>query len=342
VDLLRVLVMAPVLGPDLGYVTDVDERVVALDGNRVFGSKRPEDQAEADRLLGQAEVVILGFPMPSRVRAGAPHLRWAHHTQAGVSNLHRSDLWDSDVRLTSSRGLVSTTAIAAYAVAGALHFARGMHEALLQQRQGTFTRDGYDLVMVSGATMGIIGLGGIGAEVARLSRALGMRVLATRRSVSQPQPLTGPGFNDDEDLVVPAGRILEVAAASDFLAVCAQLTSDTEGMINDEVFAAMKPGAVLINIARGEEVDEDALLRALEAGRIRGAVLDVYNGELRGRPPRPELAGHPKVVLTPHISGGGVRGDGDLGARRHLVSENLRRYLDGQPLINEVDRRRGY
>ena len=106
------------------------------------------------------------------------------------------------------------------------------------------------------------------------------------------------------------------------------------------MFAATKPGAVLINVARGEEVDEDALVEAVTAGRIRGAVLDVYAGELAGQPPRPELTGLPQILLTPHISGGGEANM--AGPLRQLFAGNLRRYLDGQPLLNVVDRSRGY
>jgi phosphoglycerate dehydrogenase-like enzyme len=131
-----------------------------------------------------------------------------------------------------------------------------------------------------------------------------------------------------------------VAAESDFLVVCSQLTAETHGFINAPVFAAMKPDAVLINVARGEEIDEDALIEAVRAGRIRGAVLDVYAGELAGRPPRPELTELPQILLTPHISGNGDRNMAE--PVRRLFAENLRRYLDGQPLLNLVDRSRGY
>ena len=122
--------------------------------------------------------------------------------------------------------------------------------------------------------------------------------------------------------------------------MCAQLTPETTGMIDSGVSAALKPGAVLINIARGEEVDEDALIEALIGGNLRGAILDVYEGELAGRPPRPELLELPQVLLTPHISG---RGDPTTWEpNRRLFADNLRRFLLGQPLLNVVDRQRGY
>jgi len=169
----------------------------------------------------------------------------------------------------------------------------------------------------------------------RYLEAAGLRVIATRRSADAPATDT-----DGADLVLPADRILQVAAESDFLAVCAQLTPETRGLVDGKVFAAMKPGAVLINIARGEEVDEDALIAAVTTGRIRGAVLDVYDGELAGRPPRAELLDLPQILLTPHIS---ARGDAGLaGPIRRLFAENLRRFLDDRPLLNVVDRDRGY
>jgi len=321
-------------------VSDVDPRVRVFDANFAAPGHRagPSGAAPGSDLadiLAQAEVLLVGYPVPEDLAAMSPRLVWAHHTQAGVSNLAGTDLWDSEVTLTSSRGAVAATAIAEYALAAAAHFARGLHEATRQKAAGQFTREGYQMLTLRGATMGVIGLGGIGREVARLARAAGMRVIGTRRSATVPLPDT-----DGADLVLPADRILEVAAASDFLVVCSQLTAETRGFINAPMFAVMEPDAVLINVARGEEVDEDALVAAVTTGRIRGAVLDVYDGELAGRPPRPELAGLPQILLTPHIS---ASGEANMaGPLRQLFADNLRRYLDGQPLLNVVDRTRGY
>jgi len=339
---VNVAVIAPILGRDLSFVSDVDPRVRVFDANFAAPGRRagPDGPVAADPgllagILAQAEVLLVGYPVPEGLAARCPRLTWAHHTQAGVSNLAGTDLWGSAVTLTTSRGAMAATAIAEYVLAAAAHFARGLHEAARQKAAGQFTRAGYEMLTLGGATMGVIGLGGIGQEVARLSRAAGMRVIGTRRSVTAPLPGA-----DGADLVLPASRILEVAAESDFLAVCSQLTEETRGFINAAVFSAMKPDAVLINVARGEVVDEDALVDAVAAGRIRGAVLDVYDGELAGRPPRPELTALPQILLTPHISGSG---DAFVaGPLRGLFTENLRRYLDGQPLLNVVDRARGY
>ena len=138
---------------------------------------------------------------------------------------------------------------------------------------------------------------------------------------------------------MPASGLHELAAQSDFVVLCSQLTPETRGMIDASVFAAMKPGAVLVNIARGEEIDEEAMVEAVRSGHLRGALLDVYDGE-GSRPPRQELLDTPGIVLTPHLS---TRGEPDMdGPPKQLFVENLRRYLDGQPLVNLVDRARGY
>jgi phosphoglycerate dehydrogenase-like enzyme len=327
-DVVNVVVMAPALGPDLSYISAVDPRVRVIDANKADG-------AELEAALGVADVILLGFPIPAHVAARAPHLVWVHHTQAGASNLHNSDLWTSSVTLTSSRGVMAAGAIAEYVIAAAAFFARGLHEATRQKQADLFTRSGYEMISFRQATMGIVGLGGIGREVARQARALGMRVLATRRSVAAPSYDT-----EGVDCLLPADQLHQMAAESDFLAVCAQLTAETTGMIDAGVFSALKPGAVLINVARGEEVNEDALVAALVAGDLRGAVLDVYDGELSGRRPRQELLELPQVLLTPHISG---RGDpSHWEPNRRLFADNLGRFLSGQPLINVVDRQRGY
>jgi len=327
---VTVAVIAPSLGHDLQWIRDVDPRIDVVDGNALAAGVEG-----GGRLLESADVVLLGYPVPQGIAGHAPRLAWVHHTQAGVSNLHGTDLWASGAILTSSRGAVAATGIAEYVLAGAYHFGRGLHEATRQKAAAQFDRSAYRLQSLTGATIGVVGLGGIGREVARLARAAGMSVLATRRSV-----LTRDRDTDGVDLLLPAGELTELAAASDYVAVCAQLTPETRGMIDADVFAAMRPDSVLINVARGELLDEDALVAALQQGRIRGALLDVYVGELDGLPPRPELVELAQVVLTPHISLGGDR-EGSEPAKR-LFAENLSRYLGGRPLLNRVDRNRGY
>jgi phosphoglycerate dehydrogenase-like enzyme len=324
---VSVLILAPNIGSDLSFLDEFGGRIEILDANR--------PGADVDALLLGAEVALVGFPVPAEVAARAPRLRWVHHTQAGVSNLFRSDLWTSEILLTSTRGDVGARAIAEYAIAGMFFFARGIDTAVEQKRAGRFTRDGYAMTILRGATVGIVGLGGIGREVARIAAGLGMRVIATRRTITSPQHGV-----DGVDLVLPAPELHTLLRKSDFVVVCSQLTDETRGMFGAAAFAEMKPGGVFVNIARGEEVDEDALVDALHRGHLRGALLDVHAGEPDRRPPHPGLLETPNVVLTPHIS---PLGDPDLLAgARQLFVENLRRYLEGAPLLNVVDRARGY
>jgi phosphoglycerate dehydrogenase-like enzyme len=320
---VNVLVAAPHLGADHRWIEEVDPRVSILDGN---------DPVARDERLPQAEVLLLGFPVPPVIAASAPRLRWVHHTQAGVSNMLGSDLWTSDVPLTSSRGLVGPTAIAEYAMAGVFHFARGLDTAIAQRDEGVFTRRGYAMVGLSGATLGVVGLGGIGREVARIGRGIGMRVIATRRSVQPGTP--------DPDEILPASELKALLEQSDFIVLCAQLTDETRAMFDANMFAAMRPGSVFVNIARGEEVQEAALVDAVRSGHLRGALLDVHAGESEGRGPDPGLVDTPGIIVTPHLSASGQRDPHD--AVKALFVENLRRYLAGEPLENLVDRSRGY
>jgi glyoxylate/hydroxypyruvate reductase len=188
--------------------------------------------------------------------------------------------------------------------------------------------------MLTASTMGVIGLGGIGREVARLARSVGMRVVVNPRAVTSPEQ-TVAGV----DLLLSRDQLAELVVESDVVTVCAQLTAETRGIVDAHVFAAMKPNAILVNIARGELVDEESLVRAVQDGQLRGAVLDVHQGELDGQPPRRERMELPQIVLTPHISN---MGDTSVRERGKRLAENLRRFLDGRPLLNVVDRERGY
>ena len=348
--IVNVLVMAPNLGRDLAFISEVAPHVRVLDGNAAFAAELEAEGSrtiagevssgtlpsleERNALLAQADVLLISYPVLKNIASRAPRLQWVHHTQAGVSNIWRSDLWDSRITLTSSRGFVAPASIAQYVISAALFFARGLYDAYLDKGTGGLDRSHYQTTRLESTTMGIVGLGGIGKEVARLAHGLSMRVVATRRSVGSPQQNV-----DGADLLLPASQLEEVAAQSDFLAICAALTNETEGMINRRIFQAMKPSAVLINISRGQLVDEDDLIDALRSGQIRGAVMDVYQGELGGGQPRHELMELPQVFVTSHVS---ATGSNFGEAVRELFQENLRRFLNDEPLMNVVDRERGY
>jgi glyoxylate/hydroxypyruvate reductase len=341
-----VLVCAPILGSDLSRVRAFEPAVRVVDGNEAFTAVQRAQQGsdtealasaqeKLNALLAEADVICMSFPMLKDVAASAPNLRWFHHTQAGVSNLWSCDVWQAEgVVLTSGRGHVRPTAMAEYTIAGALAFARGLHDGYLDKPKQRMDRRHYKPIRIEGATMGVVGLGGIGKEVARLSQALGMRVLATRRSVTSRQEDV-----DYADLLLPASELSQMAAESDFLAVCTQLTQETFHLVGRDILGSIKQSAVVINISRGEVIDEEALLEALDSGRVQGALLDVYEGEMDGKPPRPELMAAPNVILTPHISNGGAAPGNEI---MDLFCENLRRFVEGEELLNVVDRARGY
>jgi phosphoglycerate dehydrogenase-like enzyme len=295
------------------------------------GREPASSREERDAVLRDAHVILLGLPYPTTLYSRTAALVWAHHPAAGASNLHRSDFWGAPVLVTTSRGVNSALPIAESVIAGALMFARGLHLAA----KGSFARGDYAAnVSFTGKTIGIVGLGGIGSHVARLARGLGMRVIATRRSATMQQSDV-----DGVHELFPAPDLHLMLAQSDYVAICAMLTAETENLIDAYAFAAMKPGAVLINIARGEIVDEPAMVAALESGKLRGAYLDVYAGELSGGGPPAALRNRTNVVITPHISGvsdnPGPRGF-------DLFLENLERLISGEPLKNVIDWERGY
>ena len=290
-------------------------------------------RAERDTLLADAEIIYGGWPYPLDLRARAPKLKWFHQRNAGASNLLLGDLWGSDVTVTSSRGVGNTRAMAEYVLAGILHFARSFHHAERDRARQQFDHRTYKPVLLEGKTACIIGVGGIGRDCGKLLAALGTRVIGTRRS-SQPDDPLPDGFSEmggPDDLE----RLLGV---SDFVIIACQWTPETTHLINARSLAAMRDQAILVNVARGEIIDEDALAACLAKGRLRGVALDVYDGEFE-RPPRADFWTHPRVLITPHVSAGS---DVARSGAVDLFCRNLRAYIDGKPLANVIDWARGY
>jgi len=178
-----------------------------------------------------------------------------------------------------------------------------------------------------------VGAGGIGRDVGRLCAAIGMRVVGTRRNPRADEPLP-PGFSE----MGGAADLDRLLPDSDFVVICCQWTPETNRLFDKTRFALMKPGSVLVNVARGEIVDEDALAEVLERDHLRGAVLDVYVGEFEHLPPA-RLWSNPRVLITPHVSGAS---DEDRHGGTELFCENLRAYIAGRPLRNVIDWQRGY
>jgi glyoxylate/hydroxypyruvate reductase len=288
---------------------------------------------ERNRLLAEAEVILGGWPFPLDLRSRAPKLKWFHQRPAGASNLKLGDLWGSDVVVTTARGLGNVLAMAEYTIGAILYFAKGLNRAGLDRDAKAFDFRAYRPLQIEGKTMCVVGVGGIGLKVGRLAAALGMRVIGTRRSPRPGHPLP-QGFSE---LAGPA-ELDRMLAESHFVAVCCQWTPETTCLFNDERFAAMRPGSVIVNVARGEIIDEEALIAALQRDHLRGAALDVYVGEFEG-PPDARLWSDPRVLITPHICSAT---DEDRHRGVELFCDNLAAYVAGKPLQNVVDWERGY
>jgi glyoxylate/hydroxypyruvate reductase len=350
---INILAIQPVSAAERAQIEAVDARLRLTDAGGWFDGEirdtwpafttrrylRPDamgkgTRAERDALLAQAEIVLGGFPFPLDLRGRAPKLKWFHQRPAGASNLVIGDLWESDVVVTTSRGYANSLPIAEYALGAIIYFAKGLHRAELDRKAGAFDYRAYRPVILEGKTVCVIGTGGIGQAVGKLCAAVGMRVVGTRRHPPTSKTDMPEGF---AELRGP-DALHALLGESDFVAVCCQWTPETTKLLGTAAFAAMKPGAVVVNVARGEIVDEDALVAALAADRLRGVALDVYVGEFE-REPDARLWSDPRVLITPHTS---AASDKSRHRAIELFCKNLRAYLDGKPLENVVDWKAGY
>lgn len=259
----------------------------------------------------------------------APKVRWVHTRAAGIDKLLFPELVHSPSVLTNGTGVFSQS-LGEWVLGAILYFAKDMRRLIRSQMAGRW--DPFNVVEISGQTLGIVGYGDIGRAIASRARAMGMRVLGlTRRGplLYHVDPLVSQVF-------APADRILMIAQC-DYLAVAAPLTPETRGLIGEAEFAAMKPEAVVINVGRGPVIDEAALVRALTEKRIRGAALDVYDCE-----PLPQ--GHPlyyleNVLLSPHCAD---HTQGWLEDAMRFFLAQFDHFRKGEPLLNVVDKTLGY
>jgi phosphoglycerate dehydrogenase-like enzyme len=288
-----------------------------------------DDAGRVDGDSTGAEVVMLPWGLPPDALERllrAPNLSWVHTVTAGIDHVLRALPPDTSVVITNAQGVFDHP-IAEMVIAYILVIAKRIRDFQAQQaaRRWHLLR----LREIADCTVGIVGLGSIGSEIARRCKALGMQVLATRRHPERGGPHV--------DRVVAPQDLPEILQVADFVVVAAPLTAETRGLIGREELSLMRSDAWLINIARGEIVDEPALIEALRAGKIGGAALDVFAQE--PLPASSPLWGLPNVILTPHNSWSTPH----LKQREaELFLENLARYLRGEPLHNVVDEARGY
>jgi phosphoglycerate dehydrogenase-like enzyme len=294
-------------------------------------------------------VDVLYAGAPPRDLTRAPRLKWVQLHMAGVDGLAEHPLYtQSAIPLVTASGVHAAT-IAEYAITVLLALAHRVPRMVEWKGRGAWPPDEQRWPLfvpseIRGATLGIIGYGSIGRELARMAKAaFAMRVIACKRDPSQRRDAgyTLPGTGDPDgalpDAWVGPDGLAELLARSDVVVMCAPLTTQTRKLIGARELGTMKPSAYFINVGRGASVDEAALAEALAARRIAGAAVDVFAQE----PPTP---GHPlfgleDVIVSPHVSGFLPSYDDKC---TDLFAENLRRHLGGRPLLNVVDRARGY
>ncbi len=291
-----------------------------------------------DRELPNTEILIGWSLKPEQFRA-AKKLRWIHSPAAAVHQLMIPEVVAGDVQLTNATA-VHGPVVAEHAITLVLALAKRLDAAARYQQQKVWAQTQMWNARprpreVAGATLGLFGLGAIGREVARLALALGMRVLAVREHPERP--LDDALTRSPDVQVFGPSETDRVLAESDFVVLCAPVTGRTRHLINAARLARIKPDACLINVGRGALIDDDALLAGLRERRLGAAALDVFTEE--PLPPASPYWGMENVLITPHTAA-----VTDKLWERHyaLISENLRRYLAGQPLLGLVDKRKGY
>ncbi len=296
------------------------------------GSQTPSDESMA--AIVDAEVYV-GYGMPRSLFLAGKKLRWVQTGTAGVATLLFDEMRDGDVVLTNAAGLYGPS-IAEYVLGGVLHFLRGFDVATVMRRkkqwdQSIFATPRAMPRELDECTVLVIGAGGLGTEIARRFSALGSQVVGVRRrpELGVPEGFTAVHGMDHVDALIPGADIVVLASP---------LTADTRLILSAGRIASLRPGAIVCNVSRGALVDEPALIAALETGRIRGAVLDVFAKEpLAADSPLWHLE---RVLQTPHVSGVSPRRFWDR--MQALILDNWARYRAGTPLRNVVDKRAGY
>ena len=302
------------------------------------------DWTELEGRLDEVEVLYT-YRVPAGW-SGAPNLRWIQLGSAGLNALTGHPLLENgDVRVTTASG-IHAVPIAEYVMASMVAFSRGFPMLLERQRRAEWA--GWQATQshsreLRGATLGIVGYGSIGREVARLACAYGMRVLALKRdpAVRRDRGYAEPGVGDPEgrlpDQWYGPAQLHQLLTSCDYVVISVPLTPATRGMIDAQALRAMKPDAYLVNIARGPIIVERDLIQALKEGWIAGAGLDVFDEE--PLPAGSALWRLDNVILTPHAAAATPPYDERASV---LFAENLRRYLAGESLLNEVNPALGY
>ncbi len=291
-----------------------------------------KDVARAEELAPSADLILTGVGAnPVVVKAAiekASKLQWLHSLSAGVDLLMATHLRQSTIPVTNAKGAYSQS-LGEYCLAAMLFFAKDLRRMLNSQAAGKW--DVFDVGMLEGRTLGILGYGDIGKAAATRAKAFGMKIIALRR---RPDKSNGDGIADE---IWGMDRKLELMSTADYVLLAMPATPDTKGTVAEAELRAMKPEGVIINLGRGNAIDERALIRALQEKWIRGAALDVFEVE-----PLPE--GHifyklDNILVSAHTADHTATWMEDS---TRIFLENFRRYTAGEPLLNLVDKTVGY
>jgi D-2-hydroxyacid dehydrogenase (NADP+) len=314
----------------LRQIRRVSPRIKVSDASSLVAAELRGDNSgkkDLDALLAKTDV-IFGLIPPKDLLARAPHLKWLQMMSAGVDRLRDTEIWRSRIMITGVSG-IHATPIGEFVLELMLMFVKGAPQCFEMKQKHVWQR--FPPTVLRGKTVGIVGLGHIGREVARLAKAFGMKVIATRRSAAKSATAR------HVDRLLPAGRLPELLKESDFVVIATPHTTETHHFIRERELHLMKPSAYIINIARGGIIDEKALVKALDEKWITGAGLDVTEKE--PLPTESPLWDFPNVILSPHVSGGH---EDYMVHATGLFCENLGRFLAGKRLRNVIDKTKGY
>jgi phosphoglycerate dehydrogenase-like enzyme len=326
---LRIALMTRFDDAGKAAIESVDPRIELLDYGNVLRGEPPtaEDKARILASLADVEIMVGSNRLEVEYFDAAPQLRWFQAMNAGLERLDRAGVLRRGFAVTNASGLASV-AIAEWVIAAMFSMAKMLpaYQRQQDQHQWQWIRGG---TVLEGKTCGVVGLGAIGRETAKRARAIGMRVIASRRTVDGDDP--------DCDAMFPYSDLHALLEQSDYVVLCVPLTKETTRLIDAAALRTMKPSAAIVNIARGDVIDQPALVAALRDGTIASAALDVTSPE--PLPPDDPLWTLPNVIITPHVSSSSDRREGTAAA---LFTENLRRYLANEPLRNLARPELGY
>jgi phosphoglycerate dehydrogenase-like enzyme len=339
-DSFNVVVVTPAYDKSLPYsdnenirrITEVSPKIKVKDASAMMMAERRGDNSEnenLDNMLVEADVIFgFGLMLPKDLLSRAPRLKWLQLMSAGADRLRDTDIWQSKVTITGVSG-IHASPIGEFVLGFMLMFAKSMPLCFQMKQKREWQR--YTPHLLRDKTVGVAGLGHIGSEVARLSKSFGMKVIATRRSVKRA------GKVKNVDLLLPQAQMKEMLSKSDYVVLSVPLTPETRHIISETELGLMKPSSYIINVGRGDLIDEEALIRALDERKIAGAGLDVT--AIEPLPKDSRLWDMDNVILSPHVSGGMEE---YMGQATEFFCDNIHRYLEGKKLRNVIDRKKGY